>query len=116
MGRGIGTTFITGPRVIKQVTGEDVDPQVLGGADTHASVTGIASITFESEEEAFETLRRLLRYLPPNNLDDPPTYEPVEPSRALEGIIPDDARRAYDVRELLRAVVDGGSLFEIQPR
>jgi acetyl-CoA carboxylase carboxyltransferase component len=115
MVRGLGTTFITGPRVIKQVTGEDVDPQVLGGADTHASVTGIASMTFDTEEEAFEATKSLLGYLPPNNLDDPSTYELVEPSRALEGIIPDDARRAYDVRELLRAVVDGGSLFEIQP-
>jgi acetyl-CoA carboxylase carboxyltransferase component len=115
MVRGIGTTFITGPRVIKQVTGEDVDPQVLGGADTHASITGTASITFETEEEAFESIRRLLGYLPPNNLDDPPRYEAVDPSRAIEGIIPDDAKKAYDIRALLQAVVDGGSLFEIQP-
>ncbi len=114
MVRGMATTFITGPRVVKQVTGEDVDAQTLGGADTHASVTGIASLVLDSEEETVGTIRRLLGYLPSNNLDDPPANDVVEPSRGLEGVLPSDSRKAYDVRDLLEAVVDGGSLLEIQ--
>jgi acetyl-CoA carboxylase carboxyltransferase component len=115
MVRGISTTFITGPRVIKQVTGEDVEPEVLGGAETHATVTGTATMTVESEDAVFDALRKLISYLPLNNLDDPPRFENVEPSRVVEGIIPEDDRKAYDVRELLEAVVDGGSFFELQP-
>ena len=115
MVRGISTTFITGPRVIKQVTGEDVDPQALGGADTHASITGIASLTLDAEDDVFDAIRRLLSYIPDNNLDDPPRHEPVEPTRSAVGIIPDEGNKAYDVREFLEAMADGGSLFEIQP-
>lgn len=115
MVRGVSTTFITGPRVIKQVTGEDVEPEALGGADTHASVTGTASLTLGTEEQVFETVRRLLSYLPPNNLDDPPQYEPIQPSREVEGVIPGDASKAYDIKGLIEAVVDGGSFLELQP-
>jgi acetyl-CoA carboxylase carboxyltransferase component len=115
MVRGIGTTFITGPRVIKQVTGEDVEPEALGGADTHASVTGTATLTLGSEDVALDAVRELLGYLPPNNLDNPPRYGSVEPSGGVEGVIPEDSRKAYDIRELLGAIVDGGSLFELQP-
>ena len=115
MVRGVSTTFITGPRVIKQVTGEDVEPEALGGADTHASVTGTATLTLGTEEQVFETVRRLLSYLPPNNLDDPPQYKPIEPSRGAEGVIPGDASKAYDIKVLIEAVLDGGSFLEIQP-
>jgi acetyl-CoA carboxylase carboxyltransferase component len=115
MVRGMGTTFITGPRVVKQVTGEEVDADFLGGAEIHASVTGTATLVLDSEEEAFESIRSILGYLPQNNLDDPPVYEAVEPSRGAEGIIPDDARRAYDVHDVIEAVVDGGSFYELQP-
>jgi acetyl-CoA carboxylase carboxyltransferase component len=115
MVRGISTTFITGPRVVKQVTGEDVEPEALGGADTHASVTGTATLTIESEDEVFDTVKALLGFLPPNNLDDPPVYESIEPSKDAEGVIPGDSRKAYDVREFLDAVVDGGSFLELQP-
>ena len=115
MVRGMGTTFITGPRVVKQVTGEEVDADFLGGAETHASVTGTASLVLDSEEAAFESIRSILGYLPQNNLDDPPVYEAVEPSRGAEGIIPDDARTAYDVHDVIEAVVDRGSFYELQP-
>jgi acetyl-CoA carboxylase carboxyltransferase component len=94
MVRGVSTTFITGPRVIKQVTGEEVEPQRLGSADTHASITGIATLALDSEETVFETIRRLLGYLPSNNLDDPPSYEATAPSAAIEGVIPADSRKA----------------------
>jgi acetyl-CoA carboxylase carboxyltransferase component len=115
MVRGLGTTFITGPRVIKQITGEEVNAELLGGADTHATVTGTATLVLESEEAAFDSVRRILSYLPQNNQDDPLVYEVVETSRAAEGIIPDDAVKAYDVHDLIEAVVDGGSFYELQP-
>jgi acetyl-CoA carboxylase carboxyltransferase component len=113
--KGMGTTFITGPRVIKQVTGEEVDPQLLGGAETHASITGTSSLTMESDEAVFDAIRGLLNYLPQNNLDDPPLYEPIEPDRTTEGVIPEDPRNSYDIHELIETVIDGGSFFEIQP-
>lgn len=113
--RGISTTFITGPRVIKEVTGEEVDAQLLGGADTHCRVSGVASLAVDSEEESFASVRRLLRYLPSNNLGDPPTFESVDPEVSSQGVIPDDPKRAYDIRDLIRSVVDGESLLEIQP-
>ncbi|MFQ6053518.1 MAG: acyl-CoA carboxylase subunit beta [Candidatus Bathyarchaeia archaeon] len=116
MVRGVGTTFITGPRVVKEVTGEEVDPQRLGGAETHSAVSGVASLAVDSEDECFDAVRRILSYLPPNNLDDPPICEAVEPGgEPVEAVIPADPRRAYDIRDLIGAVVDGGSFFEIQP-
>lgn len=116
MVRGISTTFITGPRVIKQVTGEEVDPQLLGGADSHSSISGVASLAVDSEEECFTVIRRLLSYLPQNNLDDPPVFEPVESGdSSIDGVIPQDPRAAYDIRNVLETVVDGRRFFEIQP-
>jgi acetyl-CoA carboxylase carboxyltransferase component len=116
MVRGISTMFVTGPRVVKEVTGEDVDDQGLGGSDVHSSISGVASIVVDSEEACFSAIRRLLSYLPQNNLGDPPLYEAVEPeSPDLEGIIPRDPRRPYDVRRVISGVFDGGSFFEIQP-
>jgi len=113
--RGVSTTFITGPRVVKQVTGEEVDPQRLGGAETHSAVSGVASLAVDSEEECFAAVRRLLSYLPQNNLGDPPLYDPVEPEASATEIVPGDPRRAYDIRDLIGAVFDGGSFFEVQP-
>ncbi|MBS7637624.1 acyl-CoA carboxylase subunit beta [Candidatus Bathyarchaeota archaeon] len=116
MVRGISTMFVTGPRVVKEVTGEEVDEQGLGGADVHSTLSGVASLVLDSEEACFTAVRRLLGYLPQNNLGDPPIYEAVEPEvPSLEGIIPEDPRRSYDVRALISGVFDGGSFFEIQP-
>jgi len=115
MVRGISTTFITGPRVIKQVTGEEVDPNRLGGTDTHSTMSGVASLGVDSEEESFDVVSRLLSYLPQNNLDDPPLFDSVEPEHSIDGLIPDDQRSAYDIRDVLEAVVDGRSFFEVQP-
>jgi acetyl-CoA carboxylase carboxyltransferase component len=112
---GIATTFITGPRVIKQVTGEEVDPETLGGAGTHAATTGTATLVLESEKEAIEAIKVLLSYLPPNNLDDPPHVESISPANGTSGIIPEDPKEAYDVRGIIRGVVDGGSFIELQP-
>jgi acetyl-CoA carboxylase carboxyltransferase component len=111
----IATTFITGPRVVKQVTGEDVDPETLGGAGVHGSVTGVASLTLGSEAEAIEAVRAILSYLPSNNLDDPGQATSSEPSRGVMGVIPGESSQAYDTHDLIEAIVDAGSFFEVQP-
>jgi acetyl-CoA carboxylase carboxyltransferase component len=115
MVEGIATMFITGPRVVKQVTGEEVDPETLGGAEIHGSVTGVASLTVGSEAEAIEAVRAILSYLPPNNLDAPVQAISSEPSRDAEGVIPDESSQAYDTHDLIDAITDAGSFFEIQP-
>src|SRR3954468_2578984 len=111
--------FITGPDVIKTVTGEEVTFEELGGADTHASKSGVASFVSQDEEECLAMVRHLLSYLPSNNVEDPPTYTPVDdPDRMDEGLthlIPDSAREAYDMHELIRRVVDDGDFFEVFP-
>jgi acetyl-CoA carboxylase carboxyltransferase component len=115
MVEGIATTFITGPRVVKQVTGEEVDPETLGGAEVHGSVTGVASLTLGSEAAAMEAVREILSYLPSNNLDDPVKVPSSVPSRDTDGVIPDESSQAYDIHDLIEAIVDAGSFFEIQP-
>ncbi|HEX9122953.1 MAG TPA: acyl-CoA carboxylase subunit beta [Actinomycetota bacterium] len=111
--------FITGPDVIKTVTGEDVTFEELGGAMTHASRSGVASFVATDEEECLAMVRHLLSYLPSNNLEDPPSYAPVDdPERHDEGLthlIPDSAREPYDMHEVIRRVMDDGDFFEVFP-
>jgi acetyl-CoA/propionyl-CoA carboxylase carboxyl transferase subunit len=109
--------FITGPDVIETVTGEEVSFEELGGAVTHAGTSGVAHFATESEEEALDAVRRLLSYLPSNNVEDPPRVEPWDdPERAdeeLESVVPDQPRKPYDVLEVVRRVVDTDSFFEV---
>jgi acetyl-CoA carboxylase carboxyltransferase component len=111
--------FITGPDVIKAVTGEEVTFEELGGAMTHASKSGVASFISQDEEECLAMVRHLLSYLPQNNLEDPPGYTPVDdPDRRDEGLthlVPDSAREPYDMHEVIRRVVDDGDFFEVFP-
>jgi len=111
--------FITGPDVIKAVTGEEVSFEELGGAMTHASRSGVASFISQDEEECLATVRHLLSFLPSNNLEDPPSYAAVDdPERRDEGLthlIPDSAREPYDMHEVVRRVVDDGEFFEVFP-
>jgi acetyl-CoA carboxylase carboxyltransferase component len=111
--------FITGPDVIKTVTGEEVGFEELGGAMTHNSRSGVAHLAAEDEDDAFEQLRLLLSYLPPNNIDEPPYLTPADdPQRmdeALQSLIPDNARKPYDMLQVIASVVDLDSFFEIQP-
>ncbi len=111
--------FITGPEVIKAVTGEEVSFEELGGAMTHASKSGVASFVAQDEEECLATVRHLLSFLPSNNLEDPPSFAPVDdPERRDEGlthIVPDSAREPYDMHEVIRRVVDDGEFFEVFP-
>ncbi|ESP87129.1 acyl-CoA carboxylase subunit beta [Candidatus Halobonum tyrrellensis] len=108
--------FITGPDVIETVTGEQVTFEELGGAQTHASTSGVAHFAEETEEDALDDMRRLLSYLPQNNVEDPPRVEPWDdPERAdeeLTSIVPDEPRKPYDATNVVDSVVDEGSFFE----
>ena len=117
MTRGTAQMFITGPDVVRAVTGEEVTMDALGGAETHASVSGVSHFTAGSDPEALALARRLLGYLPLNNLEDPPVAAPVAPGHAaaaeLSRVVPEDANAPYDVHAVLERVVDAGSLFEV---
>jgi acetyl-CoA carboxylase carboxyltransferase component len=119
MVNGSSQMFITGPDVIKTVTGEEVGFDELGGATTHNTRSGVAHFAADDEDEAFEQLRTLLSFLPSNNIDEPPYLAPADdPERmdaALQTIIPDNPRKAYDMVTVLEAVVDDGFFFEVQP-
>jgi acetyl-CoA/propionyl-CoA carboxylase carboxyl transferase subunit len=117
MVRGQSQMFITGPDVIRAVTGEEVTLEALGGADTHAGTSGVSHFTVGSDAEALELTRRLLGYLPLNNLEDPPHAPAIEPADAagkeLEKVVPESADAAYDVHEVIERVLDPGSLLEV---
>nr|WP_225741271.1 acyl-CoA carboxylase subunit beta [Halorussus halophilus] len=110
--------FITGPDVIKTVTGEEVTFEELGGAKTHESTSGVAHFAEDSEEDALDNIRRLLSYLPQNNVEDPPRVEPWDdPERQdeeLESIVPDEPKKPYDMERVIDGVVDEDSFFEVQ--
>src|ERR671923_202717 len=112
--------FITGPDVIKTVTGEDVTFEELGGAQTHSVRSGIAAFTAANEEDCLQRVRYLLSFLPPNNMEDPPQYAPTDdPLRRcddLNDIVPDSAREAYDMRDVIGSVIDNGEFLEVFPR
>ncbi|MGB4290986.1 MAG: carboxyl transferase domain-containing protein, partial [Dethiobacteria bacterium] len=108
--------FITGPQVIEAVTGETITMEELGGAAAHNSTSGVAHFLASGEEEGLKQVRTLLSYLPSNNVDDPPAASPQEPlldGEELMGIIPDDNDKSYDIREIIRRVVDGSVFFEV---
>jgi acetyl-CoA/propionyl-CoA carboxylase carboxyl transferase subunit len=111
--------FITGPDVIKVVTGEEVTAEELGGAMTHATKSGVASLIGEDDEDVLHRVRYLLSFLPSNNLEDPPAYATTDdPERIDEGlthIVPDRSREPYDMHEVIRRVVDDGEFLEIFP-
>src|SRR5213080_970021 len=119
MVKGTSHMFITGPDVIRAVTGEDVTFEELGGANTHASRSGIASFISDDEPDCLAQVRYLLSFLPSNNLEDPPSYAPRDdPDRrdeALNTLIPDSPRAPYDMKDVIRRVVDEGEFFEVFP-
>ena len=119
MVEGTSYMFVTGPNVVKAVTHEDVDAAFLGGATTHTTISGVAHLAAPDEATAIDDAKALLRFLPSNNLEDPPRRASSDPaSRAestLDSIVPEDPRSPYDMHEVLRLIVDDGALFEIQP-
>lgn len=110
--------FITGPQVIKAVTGEDVSAEGLGGALVHSEISGCASLMFNNEAETLAGIRKLLSYLPQNNIEDAPLAATADPVARdlpdLAGIIPDAPNKPYDIREVIKRVFDDGDFFEIQ--
>ena len=117
MVKGIGQMYITGPDVIKAVTGESVGHEELGGASAHASKSGVAHFAVESEAECFQQIRRLLGFLPSNNMEDAPRQSSLDnPNRSDEGlahIIPDDPNQPYNMLEIISGVVDDGDFMEV---
>jgi propionyl-CoA carboxylase beta chain len=118
MVKGISNMFITGPDVVKTVTGEDVTQEELGGAMTHATKSGVATFVTDDEASCIEQVRYLLSFLPANNLEDPPYFEPEDDAdRLCDGIvdlIPDAANKPYDMKAVIAEIVDDGDFFEIQ--
>lgn len=110
--------FITGPQVIKSVTGEDVTGEDLGGAGVHGAKSGVAHFSAASDEECIAQIKTLLSYLPSNNLEEAPYVAPTDEinrlSEKLTTIVPDEASKAYDVKEVIAEVVDNGEFFEVQ--
>ena len=117
MARGSSYMFITGPDVIRTVTGEEVDAETLGGAETHAGRSGVAHFVADDENAAFDMARHLLGYLPSNNAEDPPIVEAeqsLEPDVAeLDNLIPEAAEEAYDVRDAITRIADRHSFLEV---
>jgi len=111
--------FITGPDVIKTVTGEDVGFEDLGGARTHNTKSGVAHYMAADEADAFDYVRSLLSYLPSNNLDEPPTYDaetaPTADDEFLDTIIPDSPNQPYDMHTILEHILDDAEFCEVQP-
>jgi len=109
--------FVTGPNVVKTVTHEEVSFEELGGAFTHATKSGVAHFVTENDVDCLEKIRTLMSYLPLNNAEDPPYQEPNDdPNRMdteLEQIIPDNPGKPYDVKDVIRRVVDNGEFFEV---
>src|SRR6266508_767732 len=114
--------FITGPDVIKTVTGEDIEFEELGGARTHNTKSGNAHYLATDEEDAISYVKGLLSYLPGNNLDDPPVLDGApadlelsDVDRQLDVLIPDSANQPYDIHRVVEAVLDEGEFLEVMP-
>lgn len=109
--------FITGPEVIKAVTGERVTFEELGGAMTHNTKSGVAHFAAENEVQCIEFAKKLLSYLPSSNREKPPRVEtgddPKRMDEALNGIVPDSSKRPYDMKKIIASIVDNGELFEV---
>jgi methylmalonyl-CoA carboxyltransferase large subunit len=109
--------FITGPQVIKQVTGESVTAEQLGGPEAHMASSGVIHFIAEDDHHAVLLCKRLLGFLPPNNLEDPPRQEGdrrVDPDPDIAALVPVESKRGYDVREVIRRVVDFADFLEVQ--
>jgi acetyl-CoA carboxylase carboxyltransferase component len=111
--------FITGPEVIKTVLGQEVDFEELGGAQVHMQTSGVCHFMTDDEQHCIDTVRKLLSYLPSNNMEDPPVEDTGDdPNRTddrLEEIVPDDPDKPYDMKEVIASVVDNGEFLEVQP-
>ncbi len=117
MVRGTSYMFVTGPNVVKTVTHEDIDMEGLGGADVHASTSGVAHFACDSEPECLASVRELVRYLPQNNTEVPAQLDGSDPhdrqDEKLLEVVPDNSNRPYDMRDVITRVVDHGTFYEV---
>jgi len=117
MTRNTSYMFVTGPDVVKTVTHEEVTQEELGGAGVHSEKSGVCHIAAESEADTLFLIRKLLSYLPQNNMEDPPFIaggdDPLRMEEGLDTIVPDDPNKPYDIKEAIRLIVDNGQFFEI---
>ncbi len=117
MVKGTSYMFVTGPNVVKTVTHEEVTSDELGGALTHATKSGVAHFACENEVECLQYIRKLFSFIPSNNMDDPPRTvckdDVNRKERLLDTIIPDNPNKPYDMKQIIRAVVDDGDFFEV---
>jgi acetyl-CoA carboxylase carboxyltransferase component len=111
--------FITGPAVIKEVTGEDVSFEDLGGARVHSTWSGVVHLTARNDQACLDQIKRVLSFLPQNNLESPPSRPSADPIdrevAELTEIVPTDMKKSYDMRRVIRAIVDEGDFFEVSP-
>ena len=111
--------FITGPKVVKSVTGEAVSVDELGGAAVHSTRTGVSHFRAANEEEGLATIRRLMSFIPQNNMENAPVVECTDPvdriDDALNTLVPDNPNKPYDMKEIITSIVDNNDMLEIQP-
>ncbi|MFD9411464.1 acyl-CoA carboxylase subunit beta [Streptomyces sp. NPDC059989] len=119
MVRDTSQMFITGPDVVRAVTGEEITQNGLGGADVHAAISGVAAFAYEDEPSCLEDVRHLLSLLPANNRETPPREHTDDPAErrtdALSALVPANPQQAYDIRKVIEEIVDDGEYFEVQP-
>jgi propionyl-CoA carboxylase beta chain len=119
MVRGSSYMFVTGPNVVKTVTHEDVTMEKLGGAATHSEISGVAHFAHDSEPACIQAVRELFRYVPSNNVDDPPRGAGTDPAdrrdEALLDVVPDNPNKPYDMHDVIQRVIDDGVFYEVQP-
>ncbi len=117
MMKGSSYMFLTGPKVVKTVTGEDVTQEELGGANVHASKSGVAHFAVDNESEGVELIRDLLSYIPQNNMEEPPRTECSDPidrlDDSLNDIIPDSPNKPYNMFDIIQTLVDDGKFLEV---
>ena len=117
MTRGTSYMFLTGPKVVKTVTGEDVTQEQLGGASVHTTKSGVAHFAVDTEEDGLQLIRKLLSFLPQNNLEETPLVECKDPidrlDDVLNDIIPDNANQSYDMYEVIGTIVDNNEFLEV---
>jgi acetyl-CoA carboxylase carboxyltransferase component len=111
--------FITGPQVIKTVTGEEISAEKLGGAMAHNSISGVAHFIGKNDEDTLASVRKLISYLPSNNLETPPVYESTDdPNRLIpefNEIIPENPNKAYDIYDIITKLADNGEYYDVMP-
>ena len=109
--------FLTGPAVVKSVTGEEVTQEELGGASVHATKSGVAHFAAENEQEGLDTIKELLSYIPQNNMEEAPVVPTNDPYNRVDDllneIVPDNPNKAYDMSQVIRSIVDDGKFFEV---